>query len=241
MKNLLIGIAVITALILVGVFLLVLNINPTIKNAIESAGPEILGVPVAVDSVDISFFNGTGTISGLRIANPGGYKGPNAIVIGEMSVQLDPKSLASDRIHIYEVIINDSTIAYEGNLSSSNLAELQNHADSFDDAMGSSNSSSEQPDESSQFVTIDRLQINNATITAALTFTDESLTMQLPVLELTDLGKNEDTTVGEVAGQIFSALNKSLIPLIQANTDLGTRIKEVGEKLGKKFGDLFKR
>ena len=84
---------------------LVININSVVKNGIEVAGPEVLGVPVTVDDVKISFLNGRGVIKGLNVANPAGYKSETAISIDEMQVSVDTGSLTSDKIHVKEVII----------------------------------------------------------------------------------------------------------------------------------------
>ena len=83
MQKVIIGVGVVI-LVLVGVAaVFLMNINSAVKHGIEVAGPEILGTGVTVDSVDISFLSGSGSIKGLTVMNPEGYKDAAAISIGD--------------------------------------------------------------------------------------------------------------------------------------------------------------
>ena len=219
---------------------LVININSVVKNGIEVAGPEVLGVPVTVDDVKISFLNGRGVIKGLNVANPAGYKSETAISIDEMQVSVDTGSLTSDKIHVKEVIIISPSITYEGNLLDSNISQLQKSAEST--AVSVSEIGGESSQETEISLQIDRLQVKDAKIGVQLAFLNDPLSLVLPSLELTDLGKDEDASAGDVINEILIGLNKSIVPLIRENAPgVGDKLKEAGEKIGEKLKGLFKR
>lgn len=230
-----IGIAVIA--VIVG--FLIINVNSVVKNGIEAVGTEVLGVPVTVEDVNISFLNGSGVIKGLNVANPDGYESEQAIMIEEMRVIVDIGSLTSDKIHIKEVVIDAPSITYEGNLLNSNISKLQKNAEST--GTSGSGSSDEADEEGEMALQIDRLQVNDARINVRLSFLDDPLSLVLPFLELEDLGKDEDASPGDVINEVLLALNQSVVPLIRDNASLGDKLKETGEKIGEKLKGLFKR
>ena len=230
-----IGIAVIA--VIVG--FLIINVNSVVKNGIEAVGPEVLGVPVTVEDVNISFLNGSGVIKGLNVANPDGYESEQAIMVEEMRVIVDIGSLTSDKIHIKEVVIDAPSITYEGNLLNSNISKLQKNAEST--GTSGSGSSDEADEEGEMALQIDRLRVNDARINVQLSFLDEPLSLVLPFLELEDLGKDEDASPGDVINEVLLALNQSVVPLIRDNASMGDKLKETGEKIGEKLKGLFKR
>jgi len=239
MKKGLIGGGIVLAAIIGIALFLVINVNSVVKNAIEVAGPEILGVDVSVDSVDISFFSGAGSISGLKVGNPEGYESAHAITIDKLSLELDPASLNSDKIHIRKIIVDQPSITYEGNLVSSNIQTLQQASAGSSETSGSGTDAngSDEP----QNLQIDSLQINDARIGVHLKLLENDLSLVLPSLELTDLGKDDETSVADVINNILGALNKSLIPLIRENASgVNDKLKEATKKVSDKLKGLFK-
>ena len=78
-----------------------LNLNSLVKEGIEVAGRDALGVQVSVDQVNISLLSGSGHISGLRIANPEGFSSArDAISVDDIEVLLEISSLTSNNIVI---------------------------------------------------------------------------------------------------------------------------------------------
>ena len=219
---------------------LITNINSVVKNGIEVAGPQVLGVPVTVDEVKISILDGQGVIKGLRVANPDGFKSATAISIDEMQVTIDTGSLTSDKVHVKEVTIVAPSITYEGNLLSSNISQLQKNVEST--AVVVSEIGGETSSESEMTLQIDRLEVKDAQISVQLAFLDDPLSLVLPSLELTDLGKDEKASPGDVINEVLVGLNQSIVPLVRDNAlDVGDKLKEVGDKIGEKLKGLFKR
>ena len=235
MKKLLVGIGLVVVLLVAVVGYLFVNINSVAKDGVELAGSDVLGVEVTVESVNISFLDGQGTIKGLTVANPPGYEMPHAITVDELSVNIDPRSIGSDKIHIEKILIEGPAITYEGSLKDSNIKKLQEAAES---RTGSAGESSSETGSDSTNLQIDLLKISNAKIGVHLSLLSEPLSMVMPSLELTDVGKDSSADAAEVVRQVLKALNKELLPLIQANMgDVGEKIKEAGKKLGDELGE----
>ena len=95
MKKVAIGILAAVVIIVVGVFFLFGNLGSLLKGVIETAGTEVTDVKVTLDEVDVDkITDGRAALRGLVVANPGGYKTNAAFSLGEVSVQLDPKTVA---------------------------------------------------------------------------------------------------------------------------------------------------
>jgi hypothetical protein len=188
--------------------------------------------------VEISIFNGKGSISGLTVANPADYDSPHAITIDNLSVHVDPGSIGSDKIHIKEIIVDGASLTYEGNFLDSNIKQLQKAAETSTGGTAEEGND----DASAPNLQIDRLLLTNTNVGVHMSFLDQTLGLTLPTLEINDLGEDEDATVADVINEVLIALNKSLVPLIRDNASGVTdKLKEVGEKVTDKLKGLFKR
>ena len=123
-KKIVIGIVVIIVILLV---ILSFSIDGIVKGAIEKTGTKVLGTKVTVQSVELSLFSGSGTIKGLVVANPTGFKEPYLFKLGEVNVAVSIPSLLTDTIVVKNVSITQPNIMFETNANSSNIqAILQN-------------------------------------------------------------------------------------------------------------------
>src|SRR5262245_19124981 len=111
---------IIIRLLLVLVILLVLTVvavhlfrDSAVKKAVEIAGPQIMKVPVKLDSVNIVLLSGSGKIKGLVVGNPEGFKTPQAISVGAASLALQPASLLVDKIVVESINLQAPVITFE--------------------------------------------------------------------------------------------------------------------------------
>lgn len=235
MKNILIVISVIIALLIGVVVFLVLNVNSLIKTGIETVGPDVLGVPVTVDDVSISFMGGSGEIQGLRITNPEGYDGQHAITIDNMRVAVDTQSLTTDRVRVREIIIGSPVINYEGSLKSSNIKTLQ------ENAAGEASSEQEAGGDKGQgtAVQIDYFEIKDAKLNVDISVLSKPLNLVMSSLLMEDIGKDERATPAEAATRILATLNRNIVPLIRENaSNVKSRLEERGKELEGKANKL---
>ena len=221
MKKVLIAGGVLILIVVAAVILLVGNIDTIIKKGVETVGPKILQAPVTLKDVDISVSSGSGELTGLTIGNPAGYKTEYAFQLGGIAVELDVKSVTSDKVHIRSVLINSPQIIYEGALGKkNNLSQLQANVESFTGAGGVSD---EKPDDSgsvdaggSKKVQIDYIKIADGSIGVSMDLLQgKALTVPLPTIELRDIGKDKEATMSDAVKQILAAVNNAALPAVR--------------------------
>ena len=210
-------------LVAIGLLLFVVgNFNSTIKNAIELVGSEILQVPVTVESVDISFRSGKGRIEGLYVRNPKGYTSSSAFILDRLDLELDVESLKKEKIHLKELVIDSPSIQFEGNFTNNNLKQLQKNVEAYRSRAAVSNAETGQVSEDAavRSIRLDHLVIKNSKVGVAMSFLkDKPLSVHLAVLELVDLGKDQDLSISDVLKTVLLSLNRSTLHLIRQSVD----------------------
>ena len=98
-------VVVILAVLAAGLFL-----DGAIKRGVETFGPKLTKVDIKLQSVSLSLLSGAGTIKGLVVGNPEGFKTPSAISVGEATFALKPSSLLSDKIIIKTINVQGPEI-----------------------------------------------------------------------------------------------------------------------------------
>ena len=226
MKKLFLILISIALIVLVGFYFLAGSIiNKAVMYGAETLAPELLGVTVELESVDISPFTGTGTIKGLMVGNPEGYSSEKAFSFKEIYVSLSPLSVFSDVIHIKEVRIIAPEFIYEKKLSGSNIDELIQKLDSFSSA------------DSSPPVKfkIDILTVEDGTITVvALGMSHE---LPLPSVTIENLGGENGTTAGEAFSEILKSVYSEVTNSIR---DRGVEVLKDVRDTAKGIGDTIK-
>ncbi|MBW1790783.1 MAG: AsmA family protein [Deltaproteobacteria bacterium] len=220
MKKIILGGIIIV--IIIAVFLLN-NINPIVKKGVETGGSKVLSVPVTLNNSDISIFSGSGALAGLTIGNPSGFKTEYAFQLKQVQVDLDVKSVTSDTIHIKNVLIDAPSIIFEGGFGKSNLSQLLANAKAFSGGgtKDTETKSEEKGDSQQKKILIDHVTIANGSISVSMNMLQgQKLTVPLPTLELSDIGKKGDTNAAEALEEILTAIIQAVIPAVQAG--LGT-------------------
>jgi len=231
LKKLLILGGIATVVVVIGVLVMLGKINPIVKSGVEKGGPVILKAPVTLDAVDISFFSGSGELKGFTVGNPEGYKTDYAFSIDRLKIDLDVKSVTSDKIHIKNINIDSPSIVFEGGFGKSNLSQLQSNAMEFADSGG--DSTQKKKSGSSKKLLIDHVSINNGSISVSMKLLQgQKLTVPLPKLELKDIGKDKDATISDALGEILAAVNNAVIPAVQSGVgSLASGAEKSGEAL----------
>ena len=115
-RSMKIGLGVTATLIVViagaSIFLLS-NLDGLIKEAVERVGSEATQAKVSLNEVSISIKSGSGSLRGLKVANPKGFKTPSAFELGGISITLDIASIGQDPIVIKEITITKPQVTYE--------------------------------------------------------------------------------------------------------------------------------
>jgi len=108
------------------VFVLALSsiVSSAVKYGVEEFAPAFVGAPVTLETVDISIFSGRGTIKGLVVKNPEGFKTEFAIKLDEATMDIDVGSLLSDTIIVEQILVDGPQVTYEGTMETSNMKAI---------------------------------------------------------------------------------------------------------------------
>ena len=240
---------IVVAIVAVGFFL-----GSIVKKGVETVGPQIAKVDVKLDSVSLSVLSGSGTIKGLIVGNPEGYKSPQAISVGTASVSVSPGSVLSDKVVVRSIRVESPEITFEGGLTKNNLTTI---LDNVNAATGGGEDSKDKPKE--EGAAGKKLQVDDFLMTGAKVHIGSGgTTLSLPDIHLTGLGTGpEGITAGDLTQRILSDVVKGTLKVAAgAVTDLGKGVLDAGtkagqdagktatesvEKVGKSIGNLFKK
>ncbi len=206
-KGLLIGGGVLIVVVAVGAYWFASNVDSLIKAAIETYGSEITKTDVTLDKVEISPTSGAGSLSGLKMTNPAGFKSDSAFKLGIVSIALDTGSLSGKTIIVKEIVIGSPDVTYEIGANGSNIDAIQKNVESYTGSSGGSSSSGGNGDDVK--LIIENLYIRGGKVNVSATaLGGKSLGAPLPTIHLKDIGKKSGgATPGEVADQIIKAVS----------------------------------
>lgn len=230
-KKLLLFAGVGLALLLVGLLVAGVFIDKAVKKGVETFGPPITGTTISLDGVGISVITGSGSIRGLIIGNPQGFKHPSAIELGQASLSVSPGSLLSDKIVVKSVSVEAPQITFEGGLSGNNLSKLLANIEAATGSGKTSAQTQAATSGSSKKIQINDFRLSNARVNVTLTdLGGKTLSLTLPEIHLTDLGAGTD-------GLTPADLSKRLVTVLLAKTTeaVAGELKNLG-KLGADLG-----
>jgi hypothetical protein len=187
----------------VGFVILLNSLGPVVKTAVNSFGPKLTGTKVELADAKISPFSGSGTLTGLTVANPPGWKKEHAFTLGKITLALDPKSLAGDHIVINELIIDAPVFAYETKLTDSNIAQLLANVEKF---AGSPEAAAKDPSGKPLKFEVKKFRLTNAKVALGVVgITTPEVPM--PDIAMDNLGTKEG---GIEPAQLFGAVLKNI-------------------------------
>lgn len=246
MKKIVLG-AVLVLVISVGfgVYYLLSNLDGIVKTAIETYGSQATQTAVRVKSVQIVLKDGSGTIRGLTVGNPPGFAAQQAFSLGEISTQIDLKSLSEEVTVIEFVTVRAPKVFFELNgAGKNNLSELKEKLSSG--ASGSSAASS--PNQSSGAepkLIIRKLLFVDGSIHASVVPLDKDYELRLPKIELNNLGGKNGATPTQIAEQVLKILTDRALAEVkkkgidqyraQLEDEVNKRLEAEKEKIGDKL------
>ncbi len=217
-RGLLIGGAIVVLVVVAVVAYVVLNINPIIKDSVETYGSEITKVAVNLNEVDISPWSGKGKLTGLTVGNPKGYKTDSAFKLGAVSIDLDVGSITEDTVIIHEILIVAPEVTYELGPGGSNIDVIKKNVADFlgggkkSDGGGgeaAKPSGEAKSEEGGKKIIIENLIIRDGKVSvSAALLKGKKLSVPLPSIHLKDIGKDKGgASPGEVVEKIMAAVS----------------------------------
>ena len=193
------------------VFYLFKQINPMVKDGIETYGSQMTGTKVEVEKVDISLAKGRGTFNGLTIANPEGFSGGKAFTLGTITLDIDVKSVTKVPIVIDEVLVDSPKVLFEVNGKlDKNIEIIQKNVErAIKQTFDTSESKAEK-----RFI-IRKFTFRNGQIEAdASAMGVKKQTVEIPPVNLTDLGGSSGATAEEIGKKVMVAFSKEVMILV---------------------------
>ena len=222
--KIILGVLVLLAVLLVVTVLIVgAHLGDLVKAGMETAGPKVTQTTLTVDTVNISLLAGSAGVKGLALGNPEGYQAPQSISVSNVAISLVPGSVLSDKIVIHSIEVRAPEITFEGNpLGANNLAKIMANVNAMtgSTANAGANAPASAPaggNKSAKKFEVDDFLITGATVHANLTgLVNKEITLPLPDIHLTDLGKGSDGITGadltqRVLGEITTETIKTLV------------------------------
>jgi uncharacterized protein involved in outer membrane biogenesis len=213
-----------------------------VKTGVETVGPKITGVAITLDEIHIGLLTGSARVKGLVIGNPEGYKATNAVSVGLAEVGVNPFSVLSGKIVVRSIHVIAPEITFEGNplTGNNNISKIMDNLNAASGSSaapaGNTTPAAAKPGK--------KLEVDDFLISGAKVHFN-GLTLPLPPVELTDLGKGPDgITATDLSKRVFSELTSAIIKAVASSaTDIG---KDAGKaatdsvnKISKGLGGLF--
>jgi hypothetical protein len=230
LKRILVILGVVVVLLAVAGLILVTHLGVIVKAGMESVGPKVTQTTLTVQSVDLSLFAGAAGVHGLLLGNPAGYEAPQSIAVSNAAVRLEPGSLLSDKVVIRSIEVFAPEITFEGSLyGSNNLTQIMANVKAMTGSASAANANAPAaepaPKKAGKKLEVDDFLISGAKVHAHLTgLIKKDITLSLPDIHLTDLGKgNDGITAADLTQKVLSEITADTLE------SLGTAVAGLGK------------
>ncbi len=205
-----------------------------VSHVVPPIASQILKVKVEIGSAFINIFDGAVRIKNMKVHNPEGYTAPYAFELGHFYVDLKMLTLASPKIEIADIIIEDMHATLELKLGTNNLEDISKGLQKPDDGK---KKEKEEPakDTSKPEKEPPKMVIRHFKI-AKSDFTMLKVPWPIPSMELTDVGDGRPIT--EFVAVVYDAI---LDCVVQAAKAVGKGVDNIGKGLSdaaKSTGDV---
>jgi hypothetical protein len=236
------GAALVVVLLAVA-FFVYSNRGAILKRALEKVLSHVLQTTVTVGGVEVMPVDGVVEIRDLKIANPTGFDGPEAMAFGRIRAEVDLASFGGDTPTIRLVEIEQAAIRVDATREGTNIGRLLKNAKRL---AGDKSDATPEDAEAQRKMTIRtaRLVACKVSLHTSLVKMDP-LELTLPDLTLNDIGQ---TTPAEATGDLLKAILEGIrqngggrIPRELAGAIEGSlegvreRLREAQEHLGEQI------
>ena len=234
----------VVALVIVGVVLVVLLINPIAKAAVERGGTYALGVGTKVDSMSIGLTSGDVKMVGLEVANPEGFKSEHLMKSGTFAVTVRVMSLFGQTVEVHEFTVDglDMNIELVGLVA--NVTKIMDNLKKLSSTDPGPAKSKAPPSEGKK-VSVTNITIRN--VVARFYLGGKCITVKVPPIEMKNVTSDNATGVAmyELVARVVPAILAAVFDAAKGAVDLkflddmNGQLKGVADALGGKVGNLM--
>lgn len=113
MKKLLISVLCIMLLVVIALLVVIFNLGPIVKTAVNSYGPNITKTEMRLSNADVDVLKAQARLENFVLGNPKGFSSPHAITVGSVLVDVDESTLTKNPVIINRVEVFQPIITYE--------------------------------------------------------------------------------------------------------------------------------
>jgi uncharacterized protein YjbJ (UPF0337 family) len=200
--------AVLLIVAVVGLFIFAFSqVDKIAKIAIEEGGTYALQVETSVESVDVNITGGTATMTGLNIANPDGFDTSHFFALADTSASVDLQTVNTDTIVLPQITLNGIDVILDKGNDPSNYNQILENLQRFE---SDDSGSGEAQSEGGKSLVIDSLKLQDINIRVAnmpgVSLAVGDVAINIPEIELRDVGKNESMSTGEVINLVVKTV-----------------------------------
>jgi hypothetical protein len=241
MMKILLVISGIFLVLLAGAYLVLAhNLDTIVVKGVNTYGTKLTQTKVELASASLSPLSGAGTLTGLSVGNPKGWSEGRAFYLGQVHVDIVPRSVLGDPIIINEILIDRPEFNYETRILSSNIKDLLKNIEDF--TGGSGREPAAKDGKPRRFI-VKKFRFTNGKATVGLGA--NALTVTLPPISLDNVGVADG---GITADQLAGVLMKQVLGSVVAGSagalgsgDLSVdKLKEAAKKAGDSIKNMFK-
>ena len=179
-----------------------------ITQGVSSQGPRITGTPVRLSGVSFQPLGGKAGLKGFVLGTPEGFSADKSISVDEVSIDVAPRSLLSDTVHIRDIAVRAPEIVVEPTKRGmTNLQVIQKNIEKFTGPSDASASSG-----STKNMIVDRLHIAAPKLRFSggeIGLSDQSL--ELADITLTNIGVDQN---GVPPGELVRLVSEAIMPQV---------------------------
>jgi len=196
------------ALLLLGAYLVLIFCSGSmVRSRINAYGPRLTQTKVELVAAQLSPLSGKGTLLGLTVGNPKGWKAPEAFHLKSIHIDVVPSSVFSDHIVINEIDIDDPELVYETRLLSSNIGDLIKNI-SKGTAEPAAESAAVKNGRKVTFV-IKKLRLEQGHVKLGVGPT--AVNLDLPAVEFTNLGSGAGVSAEELSLLVMRTIASDVV------------------------------
>jgi hypothetical protein len=204
-KTIIISIILALVLAVAGIVIYVFtNADSILKAAIEKYGSRTTKTAVRVSSTKLKLSSGEGAVLGLTVANPPGFSFPSVITLDDISVKVAVKTITKKVIVIDSILVSGPDVFYE--LNEHGTANVDILKKNIISGPSGEEKSEKKPQKEIKLL-IRKLVFEKGRIHVLVAkVMNRPYIVQLPRLELLDIGRHGGATPEAVARTVAYAL-----------------------------------